>query len=1319
VSLAAKRKKLDVEDCWRHGPEPKVMMERFDVLWAIELKKKKPSIIRTIWALSKGDFAFGAFCWAIAQACQVVQPIFLMQVVRFVEVYRQFGHGDDCRADADPADRHLCNPVTAYLIPALFIVTQILMSLLQTRSQMINMKMALQFRQICVCAIFRKSMRLNSIGAVSGSAGMVNNLVSNDSQQILHFAPMMHFAWTAPLFIIASFIMLSYAVGPVFLVGVGVVFVLLPYTLGTLRKAIKLRGEMVQFTDKRVKLINDVLMGLRVIKSYGWETAVMDKVKDARKDELKWNARRGLWQSFLIVGVFLSPVLIAIAIFSTYAAFGNELVASTVFMALATLNGMRFALIMGPFLLVQWGNFMIAARRMQAYLELDEVPEAVAARLCAPAFGPDLVGSPAAQAGECCIENASAAWGVATPPPEAVSKRRCCNKKKGKGDEVTEEKDQQSDAGGNCDGKNIVTKTVGEKEVRLTQILFDVNFKADSGMLTAIVGPVGSGKSSLLQCLLGEMEMLTGTIALQGTIAYVAQQAFIINATIKQNITLSRQAQLSPDQEERFNKILFACALEDDLAQLPGGVMTEIGERGVTLSGGQKQRISLARAVYSGADIVVLDDPLSAVDAHVGRHLFQHVIGENGMLTGKTRILVTHQLQFLDKCHQIYMMDEGRIRHSGDYASLTRDGHLDVKQAEEDIESTEQARNRRVSQQLCEPMDKQAGQLVMQEEREEGELKMAVLAAYVRAGGIPLFYIWAFAITLQTASQLCTEAWLASWTSGEGMGVSRDDEFPVGFYIGIYVALGFSQGIFLFTRSIVLQVYHSRYASQLLHDNMLKSVFRARMVFFDQNPLGRVLNRFTRDLEYVDMLLVQSLTQFINTISAATGAIIMICIIYPYFILLALAMAMIYHKFTKYFRHASRELQRLEAVTRSPMFSLLSECQQGVGTIRSYGVSGQMVQFADDATSLNVGVYYMMVTCINWLQVRLDLLMILILVGVSVVPTAMPTLVQPGYVGLALTYAFELGMYMKHSARMGAEMEQKFTAVDRILDYSQNIQPEADLICPKDKSLGLEWPTSGNIRFSDVSLVYRPGLEPALRSVSFEISGGEKVGICGRTGSGKSSLIVTLLRLSEYTGTIEVDGANLQEVGLHTLRQRIAMIPQDPVLFCASLRSNLDPLGLVQGDAELKAALEMVRLADEVDKLGGLNFAVSEGGQNFSVGQRQLLCLSRAILRKSKIVLLDEATASVDPQTDDIIQKTIRNEFHASTVVTIAHRLNTIIDSDRILVLDRGEVSEFGTPQGLAGDESSSFHSLLKSAGGAELVAQAMQQAGPSTIATV
>jgi len=855
-----------------------------------------------------------------------------------------------------------------------------------------------------------------------------------------------------------------------------------------------------------------------------------------------------------------------------------------------------------------------------------------------------------------------------------------------------------------------VTITKAEKDYSATQVLFGVNFLAKKGELTAIVGPVGSGKSSLLQCLLGSMEMMSGSTKLEGTVAYVAQQAFILNATIKKNITLSDSDVLTAEDEAFYQRVLMCCALSDDLRLLPGGDMTEIGERGVNLSGGQKQRISLARAVYSKAEIVLLDDPLSAVDAHVGKTLAEEVIADSGILEGKTRVLVTHQLQYLETCHQIYMLEDGRVQHAGDYATLTREGHIDtqqITQAEEKNGAQKAATLSTMEKMVSQKAD---GALVMQEERDEGALKFAVLWRYIRSGGTGTFWAWLVFVSMQLGSDLLTQSWLATWTTGSGMGVEKGDKHPISFYVGIYAGLGLSSGVFLFLRTYLLQVVHTRRVAQVLHDKMAESVFRSKMVFFDRNPLGRILNRFTRDIEFIDVMLVQSISQCVNCIGGTGAAIVIICIVYPYFIALAAVMLLIYYKFTSYFRYASREIQRLEAITRSPIFSLLTETQAGVSTIRGYGISPLIVHIAEKSCDVNTGVYYIMVQCTAWLQIRLDLLALGILLGVMVLPTCIPDLIDPGYVGLAMVYAFELNQLMKHGARMSAEVEQKFNAVDRIVDYTDNIEPEAAWSNDSDNLLPVVWPSAGTVSFKNVTMRYRPGLEPALRGVSFDVKGGEKIGICGRTGSGKSSLIVTLLRLTEFeSGSVEVDGVNIQGMGLHSLRQRISMIPQDPVLFSASLRYNLDadPRGQGATDLELMVALEHVCLREEVEKLGGLDFAVAEGGQNFSVGQRQLLCLARSVIRRSHLVLLDEATASVDQENDDLIQKTIRREFKTATVITIAHRLNTILDSDRILVLEAGEVGEYDSPIALANDHSSHFHGLLVSACCTEFLEQA------------
>ncbi|CAE8627226.1 unnamed protein product, partial [Polarella glacialis] len=1040
VRRAAKQKKLQIEDCWRHDRSPDELYVDFETLWAKELTKPKPSLGRVVWAMSKAEFYSSAGVWTFSQLVQVLLPMFLNQTVRFIEVNNQYGSGSECRASAGSADQHLCSLQIAVAIPICFCICLLIQSLCMAKAQQMSLRIALRFRTVIVTAIFRKTTRLSSIGLGTSSNGQINNLISNDAQQFLQFAPMMHMGWSSPIFIIACFVMLWYSVGAPCLTGIGVIAFILPLVVVCLKKALALRGQMLKFTDERVKLIADVLNGLRVIKAYG------------------------LWSAILMVAVFMAPVFNAIGIFTVFAATGGDFTPARVFTALAALNNMRFALIFGPFLLIQYQSFRVSLTRIQLFLMVDELPPDVLNRPTAPAFLEDGQ-KDVSSAIVCKIEKANASWAVADPAPKGKGKGKgkgmpgfgCFGKKKPK---VEESKDDESAEG---QGKNLVMVHKNGKDYKTTQVLFDVDFQAEPEQLTAIIGPVGCGKTSLLRCLMGTMEMLSGTSALEGTTAYVAQQAFILNATIKMNITFSDLETLSPEDEAYYKKAVKACALTDDLAQLPGGDLTEIGERGVNLSGGQKQRISLARAVYSRAQVVLLDDPLSAVDAHVGRHLMEQVIGSKGMLAGKTVIFVSHQLQYLAACQKIYMMDDGKITHSGSYEFLTEAGHLDVEQVEESREIARQVSGEKDAKLAVEK--KADGVLVMAEEREEGELKWSVLKAYIISGGVGAFWVWLCAIILQQTAELCTQAWLAAWTEGEGMGVKKG-QYSTGFFIGIYISLGICQGVFLFFRNIMLTVIHTRKAAQVLHDNMAKAVFRAQMDFFDKNPLGRILNRFTRDMDYIDVMLVQSISQFVNCAAGTVGGLIMICIIYPYFVVVAIVMAAAYQMFTKYFRHVSREIQRLESVTRSPVYSLLAETQAGVATIHGYGISKKIIHIADEAQIINTGIFFIMQSCTCWLQMRLDVLALIVLLCVTLVPTFMPTLIDPGYVGLAIVYAFELNQLMKHMARMGAQVEQQFNAVDRVLDYSNTIEAEAPWQAAGDLKLPAKWPLAGHVRFT-------------------------------------------------------------------------------------------------------------------------------------------------------------------------------------------------------------------------------------------------------------
>ncbi|CAK0840624.1 unnamed protein product [Prorocentrum cordatum] len=625
IEVAARKKRLSIDDCWRHGEKPHEALRAFDAAYEEEQQKPKPSLKGVFWKLSRADFLRSGLCFGTAQALNLASPLFLNRIVRIVEVSAKYGRGDECRDLADEIDRPLCDTSGLVIVPVLFTLVMFLQSVLNAQAQLLSLRLALRFQKMTIAAIFRKSIKLSSIGAGSASSGGIGNLVSNDAQQIMQAAPMMHWLWMAPLFVAVSFMLLGLSVGPSLFVGFAVMLVCMPIIVICLVKAFNQRKFMVKATDERVKLISDVLTGIRVIKAYGWEKAIMDKVAACRKEELRCNTKRGLWMSVLICFMFLVPVFNAIGILSVFAATGNEFTASRVFMALATLNNMRFPIILGPFLIFQFQNFSLAMTRMGAFLALDELPPAVLDRPCAPAFaGGSVAPAPSASglldASPAFADGVNAAWAVPDPPADGKGKGKgkrgcpCLGKRRGKGSprQAQEAGDPREGPpaaepkgdGADHQGKNIVMVQKGGANVKLTQVLMDINFQAAPGRLTGVFGQVGSGKSSLLQCLLGETEPLGGNAGIRGTVAYAAQQAMIFNATVRQNITLAQDFVIPPHMQETYDEVVRACQLQDDLDLFPAGDLTEIGERGVNLSGGQKQRISLARAAYSGAEVL-------------------------------------------------------------------------------------------------------------------------------------------------------------------------------------------------------------------------------------------------------------------------------------------------------------------------------------------------------------------------------------------------------------------------------------------------------------------------------------------------------------------------------------------------------------------------------------------------------------------------------------------------------------------------------------------------------------------------------------------
>ncbi|XP_022253201.1 multidrug resistance-associated protein 1-like [Limulus polyphemus] len=859
-------------------------------------------------------------------------------------------------------------------------------------------------------------------------------------------------------------------------------------------------------------------------------------------------------------------------------------------------------------------------------------------------------------------------------------------------------------------------------------VLKNISVSIPHGALVAVVGQVGSGKSSLISAILGDMEKLEGRVNVKGTISYVSQQAWIQNATIQQNILFGKGM-----NETHYQQVISSCALETDLDILPNRDLTEVGEKGINLSGGQKQRISLARSVYHNSDIYILDDPLSAVDSHVGKHIFQNVIGPEGLLKNKTRLLVTHGLSFLPKTDFIIVMKDGLVVESGTYKDLLeRNGifaevHLQYLQEKskqgleeseieeleelvakigfteiesqlhrpdsdkEDLKHIFQSLTKQLSQKAAlsgdaslsktelslkkgegvtstvnGPIKKQfefEKKLIQAETAETGEVKLGVYISYFRAIGVSWVVLVLITYIGQQAFSVGSNIWLSAWSNDDPLPDGSQDVQQTNLRLGVYGALGAGQAVFVLLGTFALS-FGSMKASNLLHKEILHHILRSPMCFFDTTPIGRIMNRFSKDIDVLDTTVPTNLRSFMTTLLQVIAILFVISMETPIFLAVIVPIAILYYFIQKFYICTSRQLKRLESITRSPIFSHFSETLSGLNTIRAYRMQERFIEESNKRVDVNQACYYPSTVSNRWLAIRLEFCGNCIVFFAALFAVLGRDSLSPGAVGLSVSYALMVTVTLNWMVRMSSELEANIVSVERICEYSQT--PNEAPWITEEHQPPKSWPSKGAMKINQLTARYREGLNPVLKEVTCDIKEGEKVGIVGRTGAGKSSLMLTLFRIIEAdSGFITIDGIDISKVGLHDLRSKLTIIPQDPFLFSGTLRMNLDPF-MIHSDEELWKAVEHSHLKEFVSSLeAGLDHKIAEGGSNLSVGQCQLVCLARALLRKTRVLILDEATAEIDLETDDLVQATIRREFSGCTILTIAHRISTIMDYNR------------------------------------------------------
>ncbi|KAL2917874.1 hypothetical protein HK105_202747 [Polyrhizophydium stewartii] len=1133
--------------------------------------------------------------------------------------------------------------------------------------------------------VYNKAMRLSSASRQIFSSGKVTNLISTDVQRFEQFIAFLPTIITATIQIIVTTILLIIQIGPAALAGVAVIALYVPFQNTILKTLARIRKRLAPLTDSRVRKTLEILQGIRVLKFFTWETSFLESVEAIRKTEIVYTFQRSVVTAFTMTFAFAIPSIAASLSFIIYG-LNNDLDPARIFSSLSWFNQLPLPLWFIPQVVTGYADVKIALVRTQEFLLAPEIEDVATIK-------PN-----AAHA----VEVVDGEFDWEAPPPAPINTESALNKPrwfvvKNKGDKK---------GGAGEEVELDVAETVADSSSLDTprSTLRNINLAIPRGKLVAVVGSVGSGKSSLLNALVGEMKRVKGSVTFSSRIGYAPQQAWIQNASVKDNILFGQ-----PLDEERYRAVIRDCSLEKDLEILADGDLTQIGERGINLSGGQKQRVNLARMVYFNADIVLLDDPLSAVDAHVGRALFDNCI--QGALAGKTRILVTHQLHFLPRVDYVVVMSDGEIAEqgtfselmaaNGEFATLMRNyggigdsesddaSDADRKDESEIVEEVGDAKG---------PADvkekKEARELMQTEDRATGTVDGQVWLSYSNAaGGIPFLFGLLLMILISQGASSANDVWLVLWTNQSLSGYSQKQ------YITVYGILAVTACLLGFVYSTYVTFFGS-IAARRLHEAAARRIVRAPVSFFDTTPLGRIINRFSKDQDGIDSTLIESFRVFIQSFASIVSVFITVIVSTPTMTAVFVPVIAMYYLIQLVYRKSSRELKRIESIARSPFYAHMSETLNGIATVRAYREQDRFIARNSSLIDRNTAPYFLLLGAARWMSIRFEFFgsLLIFFTATLGILSRETSAFTAALFGLSLSYALQVTNTLNRCIRQFTDTEISMNAVERIAEYANRIPVEAAEITDVRPPAG--WPAKGEIEFKDVSMRYAPDLPLVLKSVSFSIHGREKIGVVGRTGSGKSSLMQVLFRMVEpASGAIVVDGITTNELGLKDLRSGLGIIPQDPVLFSGTFRRNLDPFG-EHTDAELWDALERANIKAKVaESNGGLDGEVQENGENLSVGQRQLVCLARAMLKKPRVLVMDEATANVDYETDAIIQKCLREDFGDSTILTIAHRLNTIADYDRVMVLSAGEIVEFDTPQALVAKEGGVFRSMVNETG--------------------
>ncbi|KAG0671988.1 ATP-binding cassette transporter yor1 [Maudiozyma exigua] len=1176
-----------------------------------------------------------------------------------------------------------------------------------------------QAKSLLTKAALDKMFRVSNFSKHKYPNGKVTSFITTDLARIEFALSFQPFLVGFPAIFAIAIVLLIVNLGAIALVGIGLFIVILLVTMIVFKTIIKYRVTANKFTDARVGKMREILNNMKMVKYYAWEDAYESNVQDIRSSEIKNVRKMQYTRNFMIALAMSLPNIASLVTFlAMYKVNNMGRTPSNVFSSLSLFQVLSIQMFFFPIALSTGIDMVIGLGRLQELLETPEEDPNLREEL-KPL--PDLDSNIAIK-----VENASFEWEdyelmdaeekqriEAEETPKQRSKRLKAEAKKNKDKKKVEIKKKVVDKDSENDDNN------GETTVKTFTKFTDLNFEIKKGEFVMITGPIGTGKTSLLNALAGSMKKTGGRVQINGHLL-MGGYPWIQNATVRNNILFG-----SPFNKERYEKILKVCSLEDDLKILPAGDDTEIGERGINLSGGQKARINLARAVYRDEDILLFDDVLSAVDARVGKLIMDECLC--GLLGGKTRVLATHQLSLIEKADKVIVLGSDGSFEIGPVAEMkeknqtlinllqfaTQSKKDEEKEDEQEDEIHEENEERNNLEKEITNKTNEDGHLTSKEERAVNSIKLGIYKEYLNAGvgkwGTVAIPLYVFLITATTFCTLFSSVWLSYWTE------NKFKDRSTSFYMGLYSFFVFGSYMFM-SMQFTLVCHIGVLASKWLNLRAVHRILHAPMSYLDTTPLGRILNRFTKDTDSLDNELTESVRLLLYQAGNIVGVCVM-CIVYlPWFAIAIPFLLLIFVFIADHYQSSGREIKRLEAIQRSFVYNNLNEVLGGMETIKYYRAEDRFLAKSDYLINKMNEAGYLSIAVQRWVAIFLDIIAVAFALIITLLCVTRAFPIGAASVGVLLTYVLQLPGLLNTVLRALTQTENDMNSAERMVTYATELPMEAAYKKP-ECSPPESWPSKGEIEFENVDFAYRPGLPVVLKDVTMSIASGEKIGICGRTGAGKSTIMSALYRLNELdSGKILIDGVDISQIGLYDLRRKLAIIPQDPVLFKGTIRKNLDPFNegsddllwdaLVRGGAIEREELQGVMNEKENDKGTHIDMhkfhldqIVEEEGANFSLGERQILALTRALVRQAKILILDEATSSVDYETDGKIQTRIVEEFGDCTNLCIAHRLKTILSYDRILVLERGEIAEFDTPWRLFKNDETIFRSMCERSG--------------------